>query len=117
MGYLGSVSMQTIAYLFAVLSVLWLVDLHQTINITRKYGISAEENPVARFLLKHGQRDFAAFKILDLIVLLCVLALLFERQETYATYLAAAFAGFYLITVLHNYCAYRKHTNKSVKYR
>lgn len=107
--------MQTITYLFAVLAVLWLVDLHQTINITRKHGIKAEENPIARFLLKHGQRDFAAFKILDLIVLLGVLMLLFEKKESYATYLTAIFTGFYVFTVFHNLNAYRKRDKRRMK--
>ena len=106
--------MQTITYLFAVLAVLWIIDLYQTLNITRKHGIKAEENPVARFLLKHGQADFAAFKILDLAVLLGVLALLFEKKEAYATYLTAVFALFYIFTVFHNYNAYRRHFRNSI---
>lgn len=106
--------MQTIEYLFAALAILWVIDLHQTINITRKHGITAEENPIARFLLKHGQRDFVVFKILDLAVLLCVLTLLFEKKEGYATNLTAIFALFYIFTVLHNYKAYRKHQINSM---
>ncbi|MBU4246423.1 MAG: DUF5658 family protein [Nanoarchaeota archaeon] len=101
--------MQTITYLFAILAILWIVDLYQTLNITRKHGIRAEENPVARFLLKHGQKDFAAFKILDLAVLIAVLVLLFEKQKDYATYLTTIFTGIYVLTVLHNYNAYRAH--------
>lgn len=101
--------MQTIAYLFIVLACLWLIDLYQTLKITRKYGIKAEENPIARFLLKHSQKDFAAFKILDLCVLLVVLALIFEKQDIYAAYLTALFIAFYAITVFHNWTAFRKH--------
>ena len=86
--------MQTIMYLFAILAVLWIADLYQTLKITRKYGIKAEENPVARFLLKHGQKDFTAFKVLDLLILLAVLALLFKKQDVYATYLTALFILF-----------------------
>lgn len=104
--------MQTMAYLFIVLAALWLIDLYQTLRITRRYGVKAEENPVARFLLKHGRNDFTAFKILDLAVLSGVLALLFEKQELYATYLTAIFAGFYAITVVHNLNAYRRHISQ-----
>ncbi len=106
--------MQTIICLFAVLAALWLVDLYQTLQITRKYGIIAEENPVARFLLKHGQKDFEAFKILDLVMLLAVLVLLFEKQGQYATYLTAAFVGFYALTIVHNFNAYRVHHTEAL---
>lgn len=109
--------MQTITQLFFVLAALWLIDLYQTLKITRKYGIKAEENPIARFLLKHGPEDFAAFKVLDLIVLLGVLALLFEEQRPYATYLTALFALFYAITVAHNANAYRNQMRPAKKKR
>ena len=105
--------MQTIEYLFATLAILWIIDLYQTLKITRKYGIKAEENPIARFLLKHGWRDFAAFKILDLLVLLGVLALLFEKKESFAIYLTAIFAGFYVFTVIHNFNAYKRHKERT----
>ncbi len=101
--------MQAITYLFIVLACLWLADLYQTLKITRKYGIKAEENPVARFLLKHNRSDFVAFKLLDLFVLLAVLWLIFEKQDIYAACLTALFILFYAITVLHNWKAFRKH--------
>ncbi len=106
--------MHTIISLFAVLAVLWIIDLYQTLNITRKHGIKAEDNPIARFLLKHSQTDFAVFKMLDLAVLLGVMTLLFEKKEAYATHLTAIFSLFYIFTVLHNYNAYRRHVRNSI---
>ncbi len=99
--------MQTITYLFIILAAFWLIDLYQTLQITRKYGVKVEENPVARFLLKHSRKDFAAFKILDLLVLFGILALISEKQEVYAEYLTALFICFYILTAIHNWNAYK----------
>lgn len=100
--------MALIVYLGMVFAILWIIDTIQTIKITRKYGIGAEENVFARFLLKHGDADFAAFKALDFAVISAILYLISKRHETVATYLLVAFTIFYAATIIHNLRVYSK---------
>lgn len=97
-------------YLFSVLSALWIYDLVQTLRFSGKMGAQVEKNPLARFLLKTGKKEFILFKILDLALLGIVIGLLRADYESLAEIMLLSFIALYIFTVAHN-----QSVQKSVK--
>ena len=95
--------MPLLLYVLSVLAVLWFIDMFQTIALTREYGVKAEGNPFARFLLKHNNADFIAFKIMDLAILGTIVFFINEKHILLANSLLALFVIFYLLTITHNH--------------
>ena len=92
-------------YLFGALSVLWIIDLAQTVCFSRKKGPNVERNPLARFLLKKSKEDFILFKIVDLALLLIIMTLLYANYQILAQGMLLSFIALYFATVIHNHRA------------
>lgn len=89
--------------LFIFLAVLWTIDLAETIELVDEVGAAVEENPVARFLLKHGDKDFALFKLVDFILLTAIIWYIYMADARLAQALLFFFVIVYVFTVVHNY--------------
>ena len=95
--------------LLLTLTALWLIDLYQTLAITKKYGIKSEENPLARFLLKQNPKDFTIFKIIDLAFISAIFIFSLQEQKTLSNLLLIAFNLIYIFTVTHNHNIIKRH--------
>ncbi len=92
-------------YLFGALSLLWIVDLIQTVRFSGKRGPDVERNPLARFLLKKNREDFILFKMVDLALLLIIMALLHANYQLLAKGMLLSFIALYFATIIHNHRA------------
>ncbi len=92
-------------YLFGVLSLLWIIDLIQTVRFSGKRGPDVERNPLARFLLKKSREDFILFKIVDLALILIIMALLYTNHQLLAIGMLLSFIALYFATIIHNHRA------------
>ncbi len=92
-------------YLFGALSLLWIVDLIQTVRFSGKRGPGVERNPLARFLLKKNREDFILFKMVDLALLLIIMALLHANYQLLARGMLLSFIALYFATIIHNHRA------------
>jgi len=88
--------------LFVVLTILWTIDMAQTVFLVDHEGTKVEENPVARKLLKRGDNYFIAFKIVDLFVLGLIVQYLVSTSMFLGSMLLVMFIGLYIMTVVHN---------------
>ncbi len=89
-------------FLMVLLAVLWTIDTVQTVEMTSAMGYATEANPVARFFVRHGEGDFVAFKMFDLVFLSGILYYLWTNATLQALFLLAMFDLVYLATVVHN---------------
>jgi fatty acid desaturase len=89
--------------LLAILAVLWIADLVQTLKVTGRYGPRAEYNPVARFLLKHSKYDFIAFKAVDFAVVTAILLFVYQEYVGIAYTLLVTFILVYVYVIFHNH--------------
>ena len=92
-------------YLFGALSLLWIVDLIQTVRFSGKRGPDVERNPLARFLLKKNREDFILFKMVDLALILIIMALLHANYQLLARGMLLSFIALYFATIIHNHRA------------
>jgi len=99
--------------LLVTLAIFWTIDLFQTLAFTRKYGSKTERNPVARFLLKHSNADFAWFKIVDFLISgTAILAINFQYSRI-AESLLISFNLLYIFTIAHNYFVIERQRTRS----
>lgn len=101
--------------LITILIVLWTIDLSETVGFVDKMGVSSERNPFARFLLKHGDYDFVAFKLVDLIFLIFILNYIRSANIFMANALLFVFIMIYTVTVVHNYVVIKEEENDEKK--
>ncbi len=92
-------------YLFGTLSLLWIIDLIQTVRFSGKKGPGVERNPLARFILKKSKEDFILFKIVDLALLLIIMSLLYAKYQILAHGMLLSFIALYFATIIHNHRA------------
>ena len=92
-----------------LLALLWIVDIVQTVKLTKKYGNNIEENPVARFFLKQSRKEFVMFKIVDFAVLSTIMIFSLSSQIFIANCLLGVFILLYIFTVLHNFVVSKKY--------
>ncbi len=93
--------------LAVILGVLWMFDLHQTLTLTKRFGNRLEENPFARFLLKHKRIDFIIFKLIDLLFVLAIMYFVNVQNIVLARGLLSVFVLIYVFTVVHNQRVYK----------
>ena len=93
--------------LVVVLSILWFFDLFQTLKMTKRFGNRIEENPFARFLLKHKPIDFTIFKVVDLLFVIGIMYFLNVQNTLIANGLLSLFVLIYIFTVIHNSHVYK----------
>ncbi|MBW6451360.1 MAG: hypothetical protein K0B02_01360 [DPANN group archaeon] len=89
--------------LFVVLVILWTIDMAETVSFVDREGLDVEQNPVAKFFLKHSDMDFIIFKIGDLIFLILIIYYIRASNIFMADVLLFIFILIYIITVVHNY--------------
>ena len=75
--------------------------------MTKRFGNKIEENPFAKFLLKHKPIDFTIFKIIDLLFVVGILYFLNIQNTMIANSLLVVFVFIYIFTVVHNSHVYR----------
>lgn len=94
-------------YLIAVLLVLWAIDGYLTLNVFKKYGADAEENPVLKQLLRHNVKYFLLFKTFDAIAFSIIIYLIIIKSEVVATVLLSIFILLYLYVNFRNYQVFK----------
>ncbi|MCK5473943.1 MAG: hypothetical protein KAI53_00925 [Candidatus Aenigmarchaeota archaeon] len=93
--------------LAVILGILWMYDLYQTLRLTKRFGIRIEENPFARFLLKHKRIDFVIFKLIDLLFVIAIMYFVNVQNIVLARGLLSVFVLIYVFTVVHNQRVYK----------
>lgn len=88
--------------LLIFLGILWTIDLVETITLVHKKGVSVEANPFAKFLLKHNNRDFILFKVIDFFFIAAILNFISASHMIMAEIMTILFIILYLFTVIHN---------------
>ncbi len=88
--------------LVVFLAILWTVDLVETITLVHKKGVFVEANPFAKFLLKHGDMDFALFKAVDFVFIVAILNFISGSYMFLAEMLLLLFISLYFLVVVHN---------------
>ena len=95
-------------YLIVVLLVLWAIDGYLTINVFKKYGPDAEENPILKQLLRHNVKYFLLFKLADAVAFAIVIFLIVNRNEIVATALLTIFVFLYAYVNWKNYMVFKE---------
>ena len=78
--------MITITILLVITYLLNLVDYYQTIYFIEKFGLSAEVNPIGRFLLENNLADEFKFFIVPLILLGIGIIVKIDNYQKWAVY-------------------------------
>jgi len=92
-----------ITWLLVVLGILWFVDEILTIIDLRKFGLGREENPIARYFVKHGKYAFTVFKIFSFAVFVWLIKYIESIDATVAQMFLIGIIVLYAIVDIRNY--------------
>ncbi len=87
---------------------LWFADELLTILDVKKFGINREENPIVRWMIRHGPVYFTIFKVFTFAVFVGLISLANLIHETSALVLTGVAALMYLVVVVRNFEVYEK---------
>ncbi len=98
--------METFTILLAVLGFLWFADELLTILDVKKFGLNREENPVVKWMVKHGVVYFTIFKVLTFAVFLGLIFTVESLHHNFALLLTGAMISLYTFVVVRNFEIY-----------
>lgn len=95
-----------LAGLLIFLGFLWFADELLTILDIKKVGINREENPLIRWLIRHGDFWLTAFKVFTFVVLAGIILFVNTIHQTVALILTGVISAMYLFIVIRNFEIY-----------
>jgi len=95
-----------LTYMLAFLGVLWFADELLTILDVKKVGINREENPLIRWLIRHGDFWLTSFKVFTFAVLVALILFVNSIHQTFAIILTGVLSAMYLFIVVRNFEIY-----------
>tara|TARA_Y100000310_G_C20301465_1_gene631998 strand:- start:290 stop:595 length:306 start_codon:yes stop_codon:yes gene_type:complete len=89
--------------LIVILGILWFVDEVLTLIDLKKFGVNREENPIARYFVKHGKTAFTIFKIITFVILVGLIKFIESMDYQVAMYMLIGINLLYFAVDFRNY--------------